>query len=90
MEDLLAAILDGEKWNDNRWNRFCDLMIRTVCQRKMELAEKFDLPEREFDFTIAFAVWGKERCGFFHNIQMTVGKRIKRSGIEYSFHHFSC
>ena len=30
MEDLLAAILDGEKWNDNRWNRFCELMIRTV------------------------------------------------------------
>ena len=65
MEDLLAAILDGEKWNDNRWNRFCDLMIRTVCQKKIELAEKFKLPEREFDFTIAFAVWGKERCGFF-------------------------
>ena len=40
-------------------------MIRTVCQKKIELAEKFKLPEREFDFTIAFAVWGKERCGFF-------------------------
>ena len=65
MEDLLAAILDGENWNDNRWNRFCDLMIRTVCQKKIELAEKFDLTEKEFDFTIAFAVWGKERCGFF-------------------------
>ena len=65
MEDLLAAILDGEKWNDNRWNRFCDLMIRTVCQKKIELAEKYQLPEREFDFTIAFAVRGKERCGFF-------------------------
>ena len=65
MEDLLAAILDQEKWNDNRWNRFCDLMIRTVCQKKIELAQKFDLPEKEFDFTIAFAVWGKARCGFF-------------------------
>ena len=65
LEDLLAAILDKEKWNDNRWNRFCDLMIRTVCQKKIELAEKFNLPEREFDFTIAFAIWGKERCGFF-------------------------
>jgi hypothetical protein len=65
MEDLLAAILDKEKWNDNRWNRFCELMIRTVCQKKMELSEKFHLPEKEFDFTIAFAVFGKERCGFF-------------------------
>ena len=53
MEDLLAAVLDGEKWNDNRWNRFCNLMIRTVCQKKMELAEKYNLPEKEFDFTIA-------------------------------------
>ena len=65
LEDLLAAVLDGEKWNEPRWNRFCDLMIRTVCQKKIELAEKYGLPEREFDFTIAFAVWGKERCGFF-------------------------
>lgn len=40
-------------------------MIRTVCRKKMELAEKYALPEKEFDFTIAFAVWGKERCGFF-------------------------
>ena len=65
MEDLLAAILDKEKWNDNRWQRFCDLMIRTVCQKKIELAEKYSLPEKEFDFTIAFVVCGKERCGFF-------------------------
>ena len=35
MEDLLAAVLDNEKWNDNRWLRFCDLMIRTVCQQKI-------------------------------------------------------
>ncbi|MBQ9336747.1 MAG: protein phosphatase 2C domain-containing protein [Lentisphaeria bacterium] len=65
MEDLLAAVLDGEKWNDNRWLRFCDLMIRTACQKKVELAEKFQCPGSEFDFTIAFAVWGKARCGFF-------------------------
>ena len=65
LEDLLAAVLDQEKWNDSRWQRFCDLMIRTVCQKKIELAEKYALPEKEFDFTIAFAVYGKERCGFF-------------------------
>ena len=65
MEDLLAAVLDSEKWNDSRWLRFCDLMVRTVCQQKKELAEQYQCPESEFDFTIAFAIWGKARCGFF-------------------------
>ena len=55
MEDLLAAVLDGEKWNDNRWLRFCNLMIRTVCQQKKELAEQYQCSESEFCFTIAFA-----------------------------------
>ena len=79
MEDLLAAVLDNEKWNDNRWLRFCDLMIRTVCQQKKELAEQYQCPESEFDFTIAFAVWGKERCGFF---QVGDGAIVVREGEE--------
>ena len=65
LEDLLVAVLDGEKWNDGRWFRFCDLMIRTVCQQKRELAEEYRCRESEFDFTIAFAVRGRKRCGFF-------------------------
>lgn len=65
LEEMLATVLDGKRWNKKRWSRFCELMIRTVCQKKVELAEKYQLSEREFDFTIAFAVWGKARCGFF-------------------------
>ena len=65
LDDLLAAVLDHEKWNDSRWFRFCDLVIRTVCRQKRELAEEYRCPESEFDFTIAFAVWGAARCGFF-------------------------
>lgn len=65
MDGLLYSILDCERWNDRRWSRFCNIMIRTVCQQKIELAEKFQCPESEFDFTIAFAIWGKARCGFF-------------------------
>ena len=79
MEDLLAAVLDSEKWNDSRWFRFCDLMIRTVCQQKRELAEEYRCREAEFDFTIAFAVWGKKRCGFF---QVGDGAIVLREGAE--------
>lgn len=77
LEDLLAAVLDKEKRNDCRWLRFCDLMIRTVCRRKTELAEEFRCGEEEFDFTIAFAVWGRERCGFF---QVGDGAIVVRGG----------
>ncbi len=65
LEDLLVAVLDNKHWNNDRWHRFCDLIVRTVCQQKMELAEKYNCLESEFDFTIAFAVLGKEYCGFF-------------------------
>ena len=82
MEDLLAAVLDGEKWNDNRWLRFCNLMIRTVCQQKKELAEQYQCSESEFDVTIACAVWGKERCGFF---QVGDGAIVIRNGEDRGY-----
>ena len=82
LEDLLAAVLDGEKWNENRWLRFCGLMIRTVCQQKRELAEQYRCPESEFDFTIAFAVCGKARCGFF---QVGDGAIVIRRDAECCF-----
>ena len=40
-------------------------MVRTVCQQKIELAEEHGCPESEFDFTIAFAIAGERRIGFF-------------------------
>ena len=79
LDDLLDAVLDHEKRNDSRWLRFCDLMIRTVCRQKLELAEEYDCDEAEFDFTIAFAVWGKERCGFF---QVGDGAIVVRGAAE--------
>ena len=80
LEDLLAAALDREKPNDCRWLRFCDLVIRTVCQRKRELAEEYACLPIEFDFTIAFAVWGQARCGFF---QVGDGAIVVRKGAEH-------
>jgi len=85
MDGLLFSILDCERWNDRRWFRFCNIMIRTVCQQKIELAEKFQCPESEFDFTIAFAVWGKERCGFF---QVGDGAITVREGPECCYSMF--
>ena len=79
MDDLLAAVLDRDKRSDHRWLRFCDLMIRTVCQQKRELAEEYGCDEAEFDFTIAFAVGGRERWGFF---QVGDGAIVIRSGTE--------
>ena len=36
------------------------------CKTSSELAEEHGCPESEFDFTIAFAVAGERRIGFFH------------------------
>ena len=35
LDGLLFSILDCERWNDRRWCRFCNIMIRTVCQQKI-------------------------------------------------------
>ena len=85
MDGLLFSILDCERWNDRRWSRFCKIMIRTVCQQKIELAEKFQCSESEFDFTIAFAVRGKRRCGFF---QVGDGAITVREGTECCYTMF--
>ena len=65
MEARLASLLDTRRCNARDWLHFCQLMIRTVCQQKVELAEEYGCPENEFDFTIAFAVIGQRRIGFF-------------------------
>ena len=65
MEKRLASLLDTRRADAKDWLRFCQLMVRTVCQQKIELAEEYNCPESEFDFTIAFAVIGERRIGFF-------------------------
>ena len=65
METRLENILDRRRCDTRDWPRFCQLMARTVCQQKLELAEEHGCGESEFDFTIAFAVLGACRIGFF-------------------------
>jgi hypothetical protein len=65
MERRLANLLDTRRCDAKEWRHFCQLMVRTVCQQKLELAEEHGCPESEFDFTIAFAVVGERRIGFF-------------------------
>lgn len=65
MEKRLASLLDTRRCSAQDWRHFCQLMIRTVCQQKIELAEEYSCHEHEFDFTIAFAVIGQRRSGFF-------------------------
>ena len=65
MERRLANVLDTRRADAKEWRRFCQLMVRTVCQQKIELAEEHNCSECEFDFTIAFAIVGKRRIGFF-------------------------
>lgn len=65
MERRLALLLDTRHCTAKEWLRFCKLMVRTVCQQKIELAEEHACTESEFDFTIAFAVIGERRIGFF-------------------------
>ena len=65
MEARLSCILDQPRCGSKDWHRFCQMMIRTVCQQKTELAEEHNCSEREFDFTIAFAIFGKHHIGVF-------------------------
>ena len=65
MEKRLENLLDTRRCEPKEWLRFCQMMARTVCQQKIELAEEHCCHESEFDFTIAFAVVGQRRIGFF-------------------------
>lgn len=65
LDDMLKQCLDNEQVNIDVWQQFCQLMIRTLVQQKSELAEEYNVSEKEFDFTICFAVVGSQRIGFF-------------------------
>ena len=65
MEKRIVCLLDTRRCAQKDWLRFCQLMVRTVCQQKIELAEEHGCSEHEFDFTIAFAVIGERRIGCF-------------------------
>lgn len=65
LDGMLAQCLDSKRRRHGIWRHFCRLMIRTLVQPKLELAEQYGLPEKEFDFTVVFAVCGRYRHGVF-------------------------
>ena len=65
LEPFLVNILDGDEENTEQWTKFCRIMYRTLMQVKYELAEKHNTQEKEFDFTVAFAIAGRKHIGCF-------------------------
>ena len=65
MEPFLVNILDREEPSEEQWRKFCQIMYRTLVQAKLELSEEYSEPEKEFDFTVAFAVTGSCHIGTF-------------------------
>ncbi len=65
LEPMLAAILDNRRKKKGLRKEFCKMIIRTLAQQKQELAGEHDCGESEFDFTVSFAVCGKQYIGCF-------------------------
>ncbi|MGN0880011.1 MAG: PP2C family serine/threonine-protein phosphatase, partial [Oligosphaeraceae bacterium] len=64
-EPMLASILDSPDDRSSAWLQFSRIIYRTLMQVKLDLAEQHSLPEREFDFTVAFAIAGSHHIGCF-------------------------
>ena len=65
LEPMIASILDRNTTSEEEWQSFCRIMYRTLAQVKLDLAAERNLPEKEFDFTVAFAITGKSFIGCF-------------------------
>lgn len=65
LDPLIASILDTEEENLEKWNKFCQIMYRTMMQVKLDLAAQHGEEEKEFDFTVAFAITGTHHIGCF-------------------------
>ena len=64
-EPMLASILDADEAAPARWEMFCRIIYRTLHQVQVNLASKEGIPEKEFDFTVAAAIVGKNWIGCF-------------------------
>ena len=64
-EPMLASILDSPDDRTSAWLQFSRIIYRTLMQVKLDLAEQHGLPEREFDFTVAFVIAGSHHIGCF-------------------------
>ena len=65
LEPFLCGMLDCEEEKSEQWIKFCRIMYRTLMQVKYDLSAEQDLPEKEFDFTVAFAIAGRRHIGCF-------------------------
>ena len=65
LEPLLSRILDSEEDTTDSWDKFCQIMYRTLMQVKLDLAAEHQTTEKEFDFTAAFAIAGQYHIGCF-------------------------
>ena len=65
LEPLLSRILDSEEGTADSWDKFCQIMYRTLMQVKLDLAAEHQTAEKEFDFTAAFAIAGQYHIGCF-------------------------
>ncbi|HQC53760.1 MAG TPA: protein phosphatase 2C domain-containing protein [Lentisphaeria bacterium] len=65
LEPFLVNILDVEAENKAAWDKFCRIMYRTLAQVKLDLAAERGLEEKDFDFTVAYAIAGTHHIGCF-------------------------
>ena len=64
LEPFLAGALDRDP-SPEKWDGLCRLFYRTLMQVKLDLAAERGVEEKEFDFTVAFAVAGRKSIGCF-------------------------
>lgn len=78
LEPFLSGVLDREAPAE-KWTDLCRLLYRTLLQVKLDLAAERGGEEKDFDFTVAFAVAGTASVGCF---QVGDGAIVLRNGGE--------
>ena len=76
LEPFLAGALDREAPAE-KWDGICRLFYRTLLQVKLDFAAERGGEEKDFDFTVAFAVAGSVSIGCF---QVGDGAIVLRNG----------
>ena len=76
LEPFLVGALDLEAPAE-KWDGICRLLYRTLLQVKLDLAAERGGEEKDFDFTVAFAVAGSVSIGCF---QVGDGAIVLRNG----------
>ena len=76
LEPFLAGVLDHDT-SSEKWTELCRLLYRTLLQVKLDLAAEMGGEEKDYDFTVAFAVAGSVSIGCF---QVGDGAIVLRQG----------